>query len=52
METDFKTGNIVHLKSGSPDLKIIAVEGENVLVEWSNKSGDLQRDTFRMICLD
>lgn len=31
---DIKQGKIVRLKSGSPKLTVVSVEGENVLVCW------------------
>jgi uncharacterized protein YodC (DUF2158 family) len=38
-------GEIVHLKSGSPDLKVIRTEGL-IEVEWRNTEGNLERAVF------
>jgi uncharacterized protein YodC (DUF2158 family) len=50
-KTEFKIGNIVHLKSGSPDMKIVGIQGENVAVEWRSDEGDPQQGKFLMVCL-
>jgi len=44
----FTPGEIVHLNSGSPDLKVIAVDGDQVTVEWD---GGKQQATFSDVCL-
>lgn len=41
-------GEIAYLKSGSPALKVIAVKGNRVAVEWD---GGKQRHTFPAVCL-
>lgn len=51
MLTEFSIGKIVHLKSGSPDLKIIAVHDDNVVVEWHDESGNSKQGTFPKPCL-
>jgi uncharacterized protein YodC (DUF2158 family) len=50
-QKDFKVGGIVHLNSGSPDWKIVEIQGEKVTVEWLSDDGDQQRETFPMVCL-
>jgi uncharacterized protein YodC (DUF2158 family) len=42
---DLKVGQIVHLKSGSPDLKVVRTEGL-VEVEWKNDDGGIERAVF------
>lgn len=36
-------GSIVHLNSGSPDLKVVAANGDLVSVEWLNERGNWER---------
>ena len=43
-------GDIVHLKSGSPDLKVIALSGHDARVEWDGESG-LEQAVFPTVCL-
>lgn len=38
-------GDIVHLNSGSPDLTVVALEGDNVRVKWETES------IFPFVCL-
>jgi len=42
--------DIVHLNSGSPDLKIIAIENGKISVEWHTESG-LEQAVFPMACV-
>lgn len=50
MQINFVIGQIVHLNSGSPDLKIIAIQDGKVTVEWQSESG-IQNATFPAVCL-
>jgi hypothetical protein len=44
-------GEIVHLNSGSPDLKVINVNGPEACVEWENEKGKMQQHTFSLASL-
>jgi uncharacterized protein YodC (DUF2158 family) len=35
----FNIGEIVHLNSGSPDLKVVRIDADQVEVTWSDDSG-------------
>jgi uncharacterized protein YodC (DUF2158 family) len=48
MATEFSIGQIVHLNSGSPDLKITELKGDRVTVEWDDGK---QHFTFPQACL-
>jgi len=50
-QRDLQVGNIVHLKSGSPDLKIVAIQNDSVVVEWGTDLGNPQRATFPAVCI-
>lgn len=41
--TEFNIGNIVHLKSCSPDMEIVGVQGGEVAVKWRDDKGNPQR---------
>lgn len=43
-------GNLVHLNSGSPDLKVIAVSSKGVEVEWEDRD-ETKVATFPVACL-
>ena len=49
-QIDFTTNDIVHLNSGSPDLKVVGIDGEKVQVEWTNERGNLERMTLPAVC--
>lgn len=34
MQQQLEPGNIVHLNSGSPDLKVVSVDGDSLTVVW------------------
>lgn len=51
MQKVLEIGNIVHLNSGSPDLKIIGIEGENVTVEWEEEPGKIVQSVFPVVSL-
>jgi len=42
-------GAIVHLNSGSPDLKVVAKDANHLTVEWRGESG-LERLTLPEVC--
>lgn len=44
-----KVGDIVHLNSGSPDLKVVANDVNQLTVEWQVESG-LERMTLPTVC--
>ena len=46
-----RTNDIVHLNSGSPDLKIVALDGEKATVEWRDDEGVIQAMTLPNVCL-
>jgi hypothetical protein len=48
---EIKTGEIVHLNSGSPDLKVIRIEGEKATVEWQGDNGELKSSSIPLPCL-
>jgi len=50
MQAELQIGHIVHLKSGSPNLKIVARDGENVTVEWLNEECVLEQMTLPGVC--
>jgi uncharacterized protein YodC (DUF2158 family) len=43
--------DIVHLNSGSPDLKIVTIEGGTVKVEWRNERDNVKRAMFSRVCV-
>ena len=46
----FRVGHIVHLKSGSPDLKIVALADDKAAVCW-NAEDKLELAVFPYACL-
>jgi uncharacterized protein YodC (DUF2158 family) len=44
-------GSSVHLKSGSPDLTVVAIEKGVATVEWVRENGALDRAVFPLVCL-
>lgn len=48
--TEFKTGDLVVLISGSMRMAVEAVEGENVACVWCNE-GEIGRDNFNALLL-
>jgi hypothetical protein len=46
---DLEIGSIVHLKSGSPDLKVVKI-AEEVTVEWHDDENILQQWTLPAGC--
>jgi hypothetical protein len=49
-QTAFSIGEIVHLNSGSPDLRVIAVIGEEIKVEWETQPGIFDTTTSPAVC--
>lgn len=49
-QSELRTGDIVCLNSGSPDLKIIALDAEMVEVQWQGEMR-LERDAFPRVCV-
>ena len=42
--------DIVHLNSGSPDLKVTATDSDKVTVEWPDDLGQMQEMTLPEVC--
>jgi len=47
---EISIGDIVRLKSGSPDLTV--VNPDVIEVEWKNEKGEMQRKAFPRLCLE
>jgi hypothetical protein len=47
---ELQIGHIVHLNSGSPDLKIVAINGNEIEIEWTNEKGQSERTTLPRVC--
>lgn len=47
-----EVGNVVRLNSGSPDLRVIALDGpkKNIAVEWI-REGLAERAVFPIVCV-
>ena len=50
--TDFKTGDVVRLKSGSPKMTVKAADADAWAVEWIDRNGKLQSNSFHADMLD
>lgn len=48
---DLAIGDIVHLNSGSPDLRVASVRGEYVTVTWDIREGISASHLFPRVCL-
>jgi hypothetical protein len=46
----FSTNYIVYLNSGSPELKVVNLSGDQAQVEWANERGNLERMTLPAVC--
>ena len=44
-------GDVVYLKSGSPELSIISIEGENAFVSWIGYNNTVIKEDFPLACL-
>lgn len=51
-QVSYNVGDIVHLRSGSPDLTVINLEKGNATVEWSDDDGILNQWTFPAGCFE
>jgi hypothetical protein len=49
-QAELQISHIVHLNSGSPDLKIVAINDDEIEVEWINEEGKLERMTLPQVC--
>jgi hypothetical protein len=49
-QTALHISNMVHLNSGSSDLKVVGIKGDEVEVEWDVESGELERMTLPAVC--
>lgn len=50
MQKEIQIGEMVHLNSGSPDLKVVAIVAAQIEVEWTNESGNQERLTLPAPC--
>jgi uncharacterized protein YodC (DUF2158 family) len=50
-QLEIQIGDIVHLNSGSPDLKVISVMSERVAVQWDGGQGETRNHEFPRACL-
>jgi len=48
----FKTGDVVRLKSGNPKMTVKAADGDAWAVQWIDRNGKLQSDSFHADMLD
>lgn len=49
-QVSYKVGDIVHLRSGSPDLTVVELKNEDATVEWTDDDGVLNNWTFPAGC--
>ena len=49
-QTALQTGDIVYLNSGSPDLKVVVLSGDQVEVEWQGETV-LEQAVFPVVCI-
>jgi hypothetical protein len=49
-QTELQIGELVRLNSGSPDLKVVAFDGDQVEMEWVGESGNLERMMLPKAC--
>ena len=50
--TEFKTGDVVRLKSGSPKMTVKGADKDAWAVEWIDRNGKLQTNSFDADMLD
>lgn len=50
--SEFQTGTVVRLKSGSPKMTVKGADGEAWAVQWIDRNGKLQSDSFHADMLD
>ena len=48
----FHVGDLVRFRSGSPSLKVVRIEGDNVTVEWRNEVDELTQVKYPAICFE
>jgi len=49
-QSEIRIGDIVRLNSGSPDLNVKSLNGDDVSVEWEI-DGEIFKDTFHLWCI-
>lgn len=49
-ESEIRLGDIVHLNSGSPALRVTEIV-ESFRVEWQNECGEMEQALFPRICV-
>ena len=50
MNQQVQIGDMVHLNSGSPDLKVVGKHANQLEVEWLGDSGSLERMSLPAVC--
>ena len=50
--SDYKTGDVVRLKSGSPKMTVKGADGDAWAVQWIDRNGKLQGDSFHADMLE
>ena len=50
-QVSYKVGDVIHLRSGSPDLTVIRLE-DDATVEWIDDDGVLVNWTFPVGCFE
>jgi uncharacterized protein YodC (DUF2158 family) len=50
-QAEIRVGSNVQLKSGSPDLKVVKIDGLSVAVEWFGEFGEMFHSSFPQACL-
>jgi len=48
----FEIGTVVRLKSGSPKMTVKGPDGDALAVQWIDRNGKLQSDSFHADMLD
>lgn len=51
-QVSYKVGDVVHLRSGSPDLTVINLTSEDATVQWVDDDGQLTEWTFPAGCFE
>jgi uncharacterized protein YodC (DUF2158 family) len=50
-QENVKEGDVVRLNSGGPDMKIVSIVNNLVMVEWKNGKKDVERSSFPIVCV-
>ncbi len=50
--SEFQIGTVVRLKSGSPKMTVKGADGDAWAVQWIDRNGKLQGDSFHADMLD